>query len=98
MRRGTLKELSRHKRRRVEETRVPMSGPDLQRELANRRQKTPIVFITASGDTTIRIQVPADGTVECGTRARSLPISIEKVLGQKSSSSPEAIPATSTSA
>jgi len=27
-----------------------MSGPDLQRELAIRRQKIPIVFITASGD------------------------------------------------
>jgi FixJ family two-component response regulator len=31
-----------------------MSGPDLQRELASRRQRIPIVFITASGDTAIR--------------------------------------------
>ena len=31
-----------------------MSGPDLQRELATRRQGIPIVFITASGDDTIR--------------------------------------------
>ena len=42
-----------------------MSGPDLQRELAIRRQKIPIVFITASGDKAIRSRVLADGTVEC---------------------------------
>jgi FixJ family two-component response regulator len=42
-----------------------MSGPDLQRELAGRRQRIPIVFITASGDKTIRTQVLADGAVEC---------------------------------
>ena len=42
-----------------------MSGPDLQRELAGRRQKIPIVFITASGDKTIRTQVLANGAVEC---------------------------------
>jgi FixJ family two-component response regulator len=42
-----------------------MSGPDLQRELANRRQTIPIVFITASGDTTIRSRLLAQGAVEC---------------------------------
>ena len=42
-----------------------MSGPDLQRELASRRQMIPIIFITASGDTAIRSQVLADGAVEC---------------------------------
>ena len=42
-----------------------LSGPDLQRELASRRRKIPIVFITASGDTTIRSRVLADGAVEC---------------------------------
>ena len=42
-----------------------MSGPDLQRELASRRQEIPIVFITASGDTTIRRRVLAYGAVEC---------------------------------
>jgi FixJ family two-component response regulator len=42
-----------------------MSGPDLQRELASRRQTIPIVFITASGDTTIRSHVVANGAVEC---------------------------------
>ena len=42
-----------------------MSGPDLQRELARRRQVIPIVFITASGDKAIRSRVLADGAVEC---------------------------------
>ena len=42
-----------------------MSGPDLQRELATRRQKIPIVFITASGDPAIRSRVLANGAVEC---------------------------------
>jgi FixJ family two-component response regulator len=42
-----------------------MSGPDLQRELASRRQTIPIVFITASGDNTIRSRVLANGAVEC---------------------------------
>jgi FixJ family two-component response regulator len=42
-----------------------MSGPDLQRELTSRRRNIPIVFITASGDKTIRARVLADGAVEC---------------------------------
>ena len=42
-----------------------MSGPDLQRQLASRRQVIPIVFITASGDIAIRSRVSADGAVEC---------------------------------
>jgi len=42
-----------------------MSGPELQRELTSRRQKIPIVFITASGDQGIRTRVIADGAVEC---------------------------------
>ena len=42
-----------------------MSGPDLQRELASRRQTIPIVFITASGDEAIRARVLAAGAVEC---------------------------------
>ncbi len=42
-----------------------MSGPDLQRELTTRRQNIPIVFVTASGDKTIRSRVLADGAVEC---------------------------------
>jgi FixJ family two-component response regulator len=42
-----------------------MSGPELQRELANRRQRIPIVFITASGDRAVRPHLLADGAVEC---------------------------------
>lgn len=42
-----------------------MSGPDLQRELAKRQQRIPIVFITASGDRTIRPHLLAQGAVEC---------------------------------
>jgi FixJ family two-component response regulator len=42
-----------------------MSGPDLQRELARRRQEIPIVFITAHRDEGIRPRVLADGAVEC---------------------------------
>ena len=42
-----------------------MSGPDLQRELALRRQQIPIVFITARGDETIRRQLVQQGAAEC---------------------------------
>jgi FixJ family two-component response regulator len=42
-----------------------MSGPDLQQELVRRRQKIPIVFITANGDATARPRLLADGAVEC---------------------------------
>jgi FixJ family two-component response regulator len=42
-----------------------MSGPDLQRELVNRRRMIPIIFITASGDRAIRSQLLAEGAVEC---------------------------------
>ena len=42
-----------------------MSGPDLQQELANRRQTIPIVFITASGDKTMRSRLLAQGAVDC---------------------------------
>lgn len=42
-----------------------MSGPDLQRELLRRRQRTPIVFITAHRDETIRPRLLEDGAVEC---------------------------------
>jgi FixJ family two-component response regulator len=42
-----------------------MSGPDLQQELAHRREKIPIVFITASGDKTVRPRLLAQGAVEC---------------------------------
>jgi FixJ family two-component response regulator len=42
-----------------------MSGPDLQRELKFRRQRIPIVFITAQGDETIRPRLLAEGAVDC---------------------------------
>ena len=42
-----------------------MSGPDLQRELANRRRKIPIVFITASDDKAVRSRLLADGAAGC---------------------------------
>src|SRR5262249_45629207 len=42
-----------------------MSGLDLQRELALRREQIPIVFITAQRDETVRPQVLERGAVEC---------------------------------
>jgi FixJ family two-component response regulator len=42
-----------------------MSGPDLQRELARRRQAVPIVYITAYGDETVRARLLEEGAVEC---------------------------------
>jgi FixJ family two-component response regulator len=42
-----------------------MSGPDLQQELTRRRQKIPIVFITANGDSTVRPRLLARGAVAC---------------------------------
>ena len=42
-----------------------MSGPDLQRDLANRQQLMPIIFITASGDPAIRSRLLAKGAAEC---------------------------------
>ena len=42
-----------------------MSGPDLQQELARRRQNIPIVFITGHGDRSIRPHLLALGAVEC---------------------------------
>ena len=42
-----------------------MSGPDLLRELTTLGQEIPIVFITASGDKSIRTRFLSDGAVEC---------------------------------
>ena len=42
-----------------------MSGPDLQQELIRRRQQIPILFITATGDRTVRSRLLAHGAVEC---------------------------------
>jgi FixJ family two-component response regulator len=42
-----------------------MNGPDLQRELAIRRQKIQIVFITADRDEIMRQRMLERGAVEC---------------------------------
>jgi CheY-like chemotaxis protein len=42
-----------------------MSGTDLQQELTDRRQQIPIVFITGSGDRTVRPRLIARGAVDC---------------------------------
>src|SRR5437762_9374914 len=42
-----------------------MTGPDLQRELALRRQHIPIIFITADEDAAVRQRLLALGAVEC---------------------------------
>jgi FixJ family two-component response regulator len=42
-----------------------MSGPDLQQELTRRRQKIPIVFITAYGDASVLPRLLARGAVQC---------------------------------
>jgi FixJ family two-component response regulator len=42
-----------------------MSGPDLQQELTRRRQKIPIVFITAYGDASVLRPLLARGAVQC---------------------------------
>jgi FixJ family two-component response regulator len=50
----------------VLDIRMPgMSGLDLQRELVQRRQTIPIVFITAHGDETLRPRLIAAGAVDC---------------------------------
>jgi FixJ family two-component response regulator len=42
-----------------------MTGPELQRELARRGHRTPIVFITAHRDDTVRPHLIEQGAVEC---------------------------------
>ena len=42
-----------------------MSGFDVQRELARRRQNIPIVFITAHRDETVRLRALEQGAVAC---------------------------------
>jgi FixJ family two-component response regulator len=42
-----------------------MSGPDLQQELTRRGNATPIVFITAQGDTSLGPRLLARGAVAC---------------------------------
>jgi FixJ family two-component response regulator len=42
-----------------------MSGPELQRELARRSARIPIVFITAHADDTVRPNLLEQGAAEC---------------------------------
>ena len=42
-----------------------MSGPDLQRELTQRGQEIPIVYITAQRDEAVRPRLLEQGAVEC---------------------------------
>jgi FixJ family two-component response regulator len=42
-----------------------MSGPDLHRELARRKQQIPTVFITAHGSEATRPQLIAQGAIDC---------------------------------
>jgi FixJ family two-component response regulator len=42
-----------------------MTGPELQRELKQRGQRTPIVFITALKDDAVRLQLIAQGAIDC---------------------------------
>jgi len=42
-----------------------MSGPELRRELIRRQQDIPTIFITATGDVTLRPRLLADSAVEC---------------------------------
>ena len=42
-----------------------MSGPDLQRELLQRRQQVPIVFITAHADQSVFPRLIEQGAVAC---------------------------------
>jgi FixJ family two-component response regulator len=42
-----------------------MTGPDLQRELKNRDQSIPIVFVTGQRDEAIRPRLIAEGAVDC---------------------------------
>ena len=42
-----------------------MSGPELHQELRRRGRAIPVVFITATGDETVRPRLLAQGAVDC---------------------------------
>ena len=58
-----------------------MSGPDLQRELARRRQEIPIVFITAHADVSVRPSLLERGAVECLLKPFSETALLDAVAG-----------------
>lgn len=48
------------------DVRMPgMSGPELQRELINRHEDIPIIFITSHGSEDVIDRVMADGAITC---------------------------------
>jgi FixJ family two-component response regulator len=50
----------------IVDVRMPgMSGPELQRELMNRRQRISIIFITAHADDDVIARATGDGPVAC---------------------------------
>jgi len=49
----------------VDITMPGMSGPELQQELGRRGYEVPIVFITSTGDESVRPCLLAEGAVEC---------------------------------
>ena len=62
------------------------TGPELQRELANRRQEIPVIFITAHCDDAVRLRLLANGAAECLFKPfgdSQLLKAIERVLGRK---------------
>ena len=62
-----------------------MSGPDLQQELKRRGNPTPIVFITAQGDVSVRPRLVAAGAVDCLSKPFSdtaLLEAIQRALGR----------------
>ncbi len=46
-------------------TMAGMSGPELHQELRRRGRAIPVVFITATGDETVRPRLLAQGAVDC---------------------------------
>lgn len=63
-----------------------MSGPELQRELLDRGNEIPVVFITAQGGTVLRPRLLALGAVECLSKPFSdtdLLSAIKSALGER---------------
>src|SRR5262245_27469759 len=58
-----------------------MTGLDLQRELALRRQAIPIVFITAYGDEAVRSRALEAGAVECLSKPFSETALLDAIAG-----------------
>jgi FixJ family two-component response regulator len=56
-----------------------MTGPELQHELAIRRQRIPIIFITGQRDETIRPRLLKLGAVECLSKPFSEPELLEAI-------------------